>query len=175
MSFSCPFRRGFAPGLLWQLPLSLWWPHVSSDIEASAAVRGLPGSMQSSAHLAPRAAGSGRRCTGPLFLPRQEPTSKDRQPGYNPSHECLELSPGLDFSFNQERETKQNKTKHPTVHTGVVLSSESWKHLSRIYNLSFPGCRLGGLLWLTPRELPITPSDQYNMECSTAVYSFKII
>lgn len=75
----------------------------------------------------------------------------------------------LDFSFNQERETKQNKTPNSTHWCSAVF----WilKHLSRIYNLSFPECRLWGLLWVNTQEIPITPSDQCNMECSTAVYS----
>ena len=79
-------------------------------------------------------------CSSPDRSPLPKTDSLATIPAMNALNSALDLISPL------TKREKQNKTKHPTVHTGVVLSSESWKHLSRIYNLSFPGCRLGGLL-----------------------------
>lgn len=77
--------------------------------------RVLAGSMESAADLAPKAQGLRRAARG-ASVPPQAGAHFQRQPGCVPSHECLELSPGLDFFFNRE---KQNTTKHPSEHTLV--------------------------------------------------------
>ena len=147
-------------------PCQLWHRSISS----------CAGSPWLNAELSALGTTGGRvwaKLQGPLSLPRQEPASKDRQPGYDPSRECLELSTGLDFSFNQEWETKQNKTPNSTHWCSAVF----WILETSQQNLQsfISRVQAGGLLWLTPRELPITPSDQNNTEYSTTVYSFKII